>query len=70
MHITESPLNNPQHPCGFCSKPVPICASYCDNACRTGDELLKALEDGKHLTPEEAEKAYQEWLAINLNLVS
>lgn len=41
--ITESPLNNPSHPCAFCSKPVSITTTYCGVVCENRDEILKAV---------------------------
>lgn len=47
---TESLLNNPTHPCGFCAEPVSITKPYCNDGCMTHDEVLKGFLDMSEYT--------------------
>ncbi len=36
-------VNDPKHPCGFCSLPIPINRTYCNQTCHTAEELLSVF---------------------------
>lgn len=62
MNPTESPLNNPSHPCSFCGEPVPIARPYCNTACENRDEILKNFLS---IAVEEQESAFNPNVSIS-----